>query len=582
MTLENRAANLRAQVARRPEIGFWMSRPRRQFTSALPAARLALLALASLPIGLPLAGAQETDPSPTPAVQAIATRGTWAALAVNDGRVVVLDVSEGRRFEWPAPGTEITALAIALEEPAGSPGDVASGAEPGETAESAPAAPVILIAAPGERRRTSDLYALAGETGEEIARGSIPGRAVFLLCGPGGRAAYALARPVPRSGRAAEEEAAEWSLIAADLARGGITSSDVGRGVLAAAISPKGDRIYVAMEDQIRSYSTRPLRSSWIVRSPGRNRAILPFLDDRFLVLREAQIARFDPSSLPGRDPATGLLPNDDAVSAIDLPFPGHSLAVSFDGDEMAVLGEEGRRLALVDLKAQRTRQASDLPGAATAAIFDPIRSSLYLFSAEGGLSEMMYEKAHTDAQAPEPPPVARTVAEAPPAQEGESRAATVVEPGTEREPGQPADSPEPAGAGDAARRPSSEKALRPPAATEPAPLPPAVRQAEPSAGPPRPEGLSGTITGDLSVLEAVVIYGPDSIFREHGRVRPSADGTFSVPLPPEGRYRLLLVGTGGAQLRCMPPFRQILVESEPIDGLDFRLDGVIHGRLKP
>jgi hypothetical protein len=554
LTLENRAANLPAKVARRPEIGIRMFRSRRQFARALSATSLALLVAAALAIALPSAGAEESDPSPTSAVRAIATRGTWAALAVSDGRVVVLDVSEGRRFEWPAPGTGVTALSIALAEPTGSLGAGAPGTQAGEATAAEPKAPVILIATPGERRRSSDLYALAGETGEEIARGSIPGRAVFLLGGPEGRAAYVLTRPAPRSDREVEEETAEWSLVVADLLQGGNTSSVLGGGVLAAAISPRGDRIYVAMEDQIRSYSTRPLRSSWIVQSPGRNRAVLPFLDDRFLVLREAQIARFDPSSPPGRDAVTGLFPNDDAIFALDLPFPGHSLAVSFDGEEMAVLDEEGRRLALVDLEGRRIRQASDLPGAAAAAIFDPARPSLFLFSPNGDLSEMVYEKPRTHPQAPEPPPVATVAAEAP-GREMESETETVTEPGTAEPPAQ------------------AESAAAP--ETEPAPV-------EEAAGAPRPDGLSGRITGDLSVLEAVVIYGPDSIFREYARVRPSADGTFLLPLPPEGRYRLLLAGAGGAQLRCTPAFRQILVESEPIDGLDFRLAGVIRGRLKP
>lgn len=540
-----------------------MFRSRRQFARALSATSLALLAAASLAIALPSAGAEESDSSPTSAVRAIATRGTWAALAVSDGRVVVLDVSEGRRFEWPAPGTGVTALSIALAEQTGSPGAGAPGTQAGVATAAEPKAPVILIATPGERRRSSDLYALAGETGEEIARGSIPGRAIFLLGGPEGRAAYVLTRPAPRSDREVEEETAEWSLVVADLLQGGSTSSVLGRGVLAAAISPRGDRIYVAMEDQIRSYSTRPLRSSWIVQSPGRNRAVLPFLDDRFLVLREAQIARFDPSSPPGRDAVTGLFPNDDAIFALDLPFPGHSLAVSFDGEEMAVLDEEGRRLALVDLEGRRIRQASDLPGAAAAAIFDPARPSLFLFSPNGDLSEMVYEKPRTHPQAPEPPLEEGPRSAAGPEQAPPPPASRGTEPAAGPPPG--ADTAEPPTQAESAAAPETE--------------PPPVEEA---AGAPRPDGLSGRITGDLSVLEAVVIYGPDSIFREYARVRPSADGTFLLPLPPEGRYRLLLAGAGGAQLRCTPAFRQIVVESEPIDGLDFRLDGVIRGRLKP
>ena len=71
---------------------------------------LGLIACAGLSPG-PFAQVPAEAVSESP-ISAFGTWGTWAALAVQDGRIVILDVTDGRRFEWQAPATPVLALAV--------------------------------------------------------------------------------------------------------------------------------------------------------------------------------------------------------------------------------------------------------------------------------------------------------------------------------------------------------------------------------------------------------------------------------------------------------------------------------------
>ena len=82
--------------------------------------------------------------------------------------------------------------------------------------------------------------------------------------------------------------------------------------------------------------------------------------------------------------------------------------------------------------------------------------------------------------------------------------------------------------------------------------------------------------------MKEVVFYGPNSILKEKARVVPQADGSFSLPLPPPGKYRILLTGTGGAQLSYSPAYYQIEVGDIGVTGIDFKVVGTIPGHLKP
>jgi hypothetical protein len=71
----------------------------------------------------------------------------------------------------------------------------------------------------------------------------------------------------------------------------------------------------------------------------------------------------------------------------------------------------------------------------------------------------------------------------------------------------------------------------------------------------------------------SVVLYGPNSIVKECGRVVPGADGTWSAPLPPPGTYRVVPLGKESGLLPAVPPFLTVRVNAgEPRSGLDFEI----------
>lgn len=97
------------------------------------------------------------------------------------------------------------------------------------------------------------------------------------------------------------------------------------------------------------------------------------------------------------------------------------------------------------------------------------------------------------------------------------------------------------------------------------------------------PDEIRGRILGEASLVKEVVFYGPNSILKEKARVVPRSDGTFSLPLPPPGKYRILLTGAGGAQLSYSPAYYQIdVASSSGVSGIDFKVVGTIPGHLVP
>jgi len=96
-----------------------------------------------------------------------------------------------------------------------------------------------------------------------------------------------------------------------------------------------------------------------------------------------------------------------------------------------------------------------------------------------------------------------------------------------------------------------------------------------PPIPPPGPgSGLAGRITGRTELVKAVVIYGPDSIIRERGRVVPESDGSWRAPLPPPGSYRVVPVGEGARPLRSEPHFQTVRVGDGARTDIDFRILG--------
>jgi hypothetical protein len=95
-------------------------------------------------------------------------------------------------------------------------------------------------------------------------------------------------------------------------------------------------------------------------------------------------------------------------------------------------------------------------------------------------------------------------------------------------------------------------------------PEPEAAPQADPEPPPPPATGvyLSGRLSGEHTLVAALVLYGPGSIIREQVRVAPAADGSFRIPLPPPGTYRLVPVGGASRPVAASPNFHTITVQT--------------------
>jgi hypothetical protein len=522
----------------------------------------------SLTLTFPLESLAQEDP-----LRAVvsATAGRWAALGLRNGDVVVYDVLGGKRYQWAAPSAPVSALAVdpmgisavhALPQP-----DEGAGAPVPDVP------PVVLAAAPGPGAGYTTLYALRGDNGILLTEMRLPGTPAFILVEPGQGRVYLITGRPAGEGRPGGSRSGIWTLKSVDMSEAGVEGSVTLAGPIhAAAISPAGDRIYVGLDDSIRSFSTRPLRSSWMLRSPGRNRLVQPVGSaGAILVARDGQLAILNPDNLPRRDPSTGSVPTDDAVLVLDLPFIGRHLAVKDETGEALVLDARGARMVTVDLEMGRVIETKKVPEAA-AALFHPRRDSILFFEIH---AERVFEMLHTPpdraalAPAGEPPPAAGSpappdpepAAAIPPAGAGPDPAAGSAEPGPA--PGEAVPDPDP------------------PAGSVPGP-PEDLLEEDPPPPESLPAGpLNGRITGEASLVEAVVFYGPDAVLKEHARIRPAADGSFTLPPPPPGRYRVLVLGLAGSQLRCSPPIRHIVVGREPVPALEFRVAGRIRGSLQ-
>jgi hypothetical protein len=565
-----------------------------------------------------------------------ATTPRLAALALRGGDMVVYDLPGGKRFQWPAPASPVVSLAV---DPIGL-GAVARG-EAGAKGTAA-TAPVVLLTVAGPGSSKTTLYVLRGDTGILLMEMRIPGRPVALLVAQGRGLAYVItgsgseANPGRGSGR--------WTLRSVDLATAKVeaTLSLTGT-VYGAALSADANRILVGLDGGIRTFTTSPLQSSWMLRSPGRNRILIPSESSGAIVaVRDTQLAVLNPDRLPARDPETGASPDDDAIAVVELPFVGRFMDVSERTSEAVVLDARGSRMATVDLDLGKVSRIEQVPDVA-AATYHPTRDSLLLFQL---YAERVFEMLHN------PPDRNKEMASVPPAGQpgsapssgpvathpaggvgaaggsppvGEPRstgaeASAAPQPGAasagsgqvavtsdDRRPPRAAPSPQPppaprpeadapapggdgapeapggsgpvAGRGDPGAAPVADPGSND--ATAPGTVPPAA--ADPAEAPPPATGpLRGRITGDLGLVEAVVFYGPEAILKEHARIRPAGDGSFEIPEPPPGRYRVVVEGFGGAQVRCSPAMRLAMVGEGPVQALDFEVSGRVRAGLKP
>ncbi len=595
----------------------------------LPARIAAFLVLALLadPPG-PRAAPSEPESQEMEARRVVesVTEGRWAALALRDGRVIVYDIVEGRRHEWDAPAEPVRSMAL---DPMG------ISAVPRHRAGIPPAegeAPVVLISVAGPDIEETTLHVVRGDDGLSLLELRIPGEPVALLVAPGEGRAYVITAAAARGRGEASDRMGRWTLRSVDLATAKVEATLTHDGTVhSATLSAEGDRLYVALDDSIRSFATRPLRSSWMLRSPGRNLLIEPVgTAGAIVAIRDSELALLNPDNLPGRDRPPGDAADDDAILVVELPYIGRHIDVNDRTSEAVVLDARGTRLATVDLERGEVTGIQQVPEVA-AAIYHPDRDTLVLFQV---YAQRVFEMAHEPpdreaagseslASVEQPPipsassPVSHspaavpTAASPPPAgARGSGAAAVPIDP---NDPGSTGNDPEagalatapPAATADAAGDPGASRESGGPPSPE-APAGDDLVRAAPAAGPPpartpaepilMPEPatptdpsaeagsdvMAGRITGELGLVEAVVFYGPDALLREHARITPDADGAFSLNEAPPGRYRVVVVGPAGVQLRCSPPVRVFLAGSGRIPPLDFQVTGQVQGRLEP
>lgn len=443
---------------------------------------------------------------------------------------------------------------------------------------------------------------------------------------PDGQRAYVLARRAAPGGPPGAER--HW-LHEIDLPEGRLLGSvHLATAPAGVAVQPDGRRAFVALADRIQTYTTGPLVGSWHYRSPGPNGdLVIRSGDGTVCVSRGGEVALFDPAAIAARASADRRVRSDDASAVVPLPFEARRLDLSEDGRLAAVWGRD--RMAFLDCATQSlvwpVGPTISLAGA------QEVRTLSFPAAGQDLVLALFPTGDVVGFRTPSPPPASpmapATISTA--LTSGSPQVSPSGSPAAPRPvPGPALDvAPDPAlpHAGDAAAmtpppiapappepaaRPASDPALptqaapqasetSPPAKpeppppakpgpTSPAPAGPAADEKPetpatatpsgqgaipPDAPPQQTPVLSGRITGDLAEVGSVVLYGPNSIVKECGRVVPGADGTWSAPLPPPGTYRVVPLGKESGLLPAVPPFLTVRVNAgEPRSGLDFEI----------
>ena len=353
-----------------------------------------------------------------------------------------------------------------------------------------------------------------------------------------GRRAYVLAiRPAPEGSR---EPPRSW-LHALDTDAGRVESSaQLDRPPGAIALDPSATRLYLAYAGRIVSYTTRPLARSWHYRSPGANRGLYFRPQSAILhAVRMEQVALFDPGIIAALKPEQRQEREDDATALVSLPFTADTLLFSQDGLLVAALGP-GNRLVFIDAETSRVFAAADDEA------LDPDQEvrPLYFGAGSGNLAFATFPDKQVRSIRPpvrplDPSSGAEAAEHAPPAP--------------------PAPSPTPL--------PEPE-----PTSTLAAPAPPPMATPYPPL--PAVAVLAGRLSGRLDVVRSIVVYGPGSIVREQARVSPGADGSWWLPLPTPGTYRIVPLGERSRPVRSEPNFHTVEVKDQGRSDLDFNILG--------
>ncbi|HET8946055.1 MAG TPA: hypothetical protein VFQ07_03665 [Candidatus Polarisedimenticolia bacterium] len=388
-------------------------------------------------------------------------------------------------------------------------------------------------------------------------------------------------------------------LHAIDLERAAVLDSSLLSSVASGiATDASGRRLYVALKDRIQTYGAEPMRVSWQYRSPGANGSIaVAPRRDLLAVARGRQVALFDAETLAARTAEERRSRTDDATTVATLPFNVTRLAWAQDGSLLAAISEQGLvfldpgngallwpATPTIDFSGSTDAQVLEFPG--------PDHDVVVALTPGGTVSALRAPVPSMPPPAAEPPAVAP-----PPAEPAVAAAPEVVPAPAIPAPIVPAPIvaapvvpvreivPEPvAGSISHDPKPTASHDPAPPAAAThespgggtasqdaatPAPggSPPVEK---PDEGPPL---LRGRVTGKIEGARTIVLYGPDNILKEATRVAVQPDGTWSLPLPAPGHYRIVAIGDGSTPIPVVPSFRTVNVRAGIAEsGIDFEV----------
>ena len=429
----------------------------------------------------------------------------------------------------------------------------------------------LLAATSSEKGKRSQLLVLSAESLAPLGRVEIPGNGERLVVSRDGYRAYVISHR-PGRGDGSDPNDGTWDLLDVDLGKSQVASSyrlpSAGYDV---ALSADGVRVFVGLDGKIQSFTTAPLTASWFFRSPGRNNRIqVRPRQGQIYSLRDGSVAIFPKEP---RKPAEGeqAASEDDASRVLQSPAHVDRFGFSPDGRFAVAAGRGLDVLVIID--AAKVRIAGLWPEE------EPqIRTLLaQVDAAEKPKGPRGRLVAQDQGYAPplgggvpdETPAPARPAA-------GDSGAATAPQARAVDSKASPVPAKEEVQASPPGIRPSDGSATQitdkpvvlPGDAARPRPISPEEAALEEVEG----AQLKGRIAGDISAVAWVVLYGPDSITKEKGRVAPGPDGSFAFDLPPRGRYRILLAPKSGFTLVTRPVFQTLDVGEYGFSGVEFNV----------
>ncbi len=528
----------------------------------------------------------------TAAVLAFCATTAVPAPAATGGASAIVLGPDGLLYSWRPGGSELQALSPILAEiDKRAVNDLAASGTGGIDL-------VLMAAAPGaasgKRQRQEGLaVVVAADTGTVPAHvvKSIAfdgdGRRV-VLSGDGKRA-YVLAIRSPAD--ASRSQMRFW-IHEIDLEAGRVSASaQLDHPPSALALDPTSARLFLAYNDRILSFTTRPLASSWHYRSPGVNRGLCfrPGSEVLYSVRRD-QVALFDPKVLAAVPAERRRAMADEATSIVRIPFNADSLLFSPDGRLAAVSGT-GMDIAFLDADSSKvdlvTGVFSHPEGVREVRPFQFDDGAGHLLIGTFPDRKVLSVPPPVGQAGPAPTPVPTPLPTPTPFPTPVPTPIPTPTPFPTPVPTPiptptPFPTPFPVPTPTPTPFPTPWPAPTPhPIATpvpEPPPSPVAGEAASPPSGHQAPgvtgTGLAGRLAGRIELVQAVVVFGPGSIVHEQARVPLGADGAWRVPLPPPGIYRVVPVGEASRPLRCEPNFLTVDVKDRGRDDLNFQVIG--------